>query len=232
MNTKSRSERLYALLLKCFPQAYQEDFGEPMLCAFRDMLEQQPAWVVWSIALKELPGNLIQEYLSAFKGDLAMKRTTLSKGILSGFILGACWLLVTLLSMLSIITHVSFSLWGSALALYGTVLITPFLYGVGGFLCGRDSQRVQEGVYAGLLTASISTLMFLLSAELTSVLIRQIKQSSMAFVFSFVFFNVQIDGTVTRSSLVFFFTSLFVGAVFGLIGWLLGTAFSRRKVAA
>ncbi|HET8846934.1 MAG TPA: hypothetical protein VFN35_36055 [Ktedonobacteraceae bacterium] len=83
MNTRSRSERLYALLLKCFPQAYQQDFGEPMLCAFRDMLEHQPAWVVWSIALKELPGNLIQEYLSAFKGHLAMKREALSEGILS-----------------------------------------------------------------------------------------------------------------------------------------------------
>lgn len=163
-----------------------------------------------------------------------MRQTTLSKGILSGFILGACWLLVTLFAMLSIITHVPFSLWGwaTAIALYGTVLITPFLYGVGGFQSGRDSQRVQKGVYAGLLTAGISTLMFLLSAEFTSVLIRQIKQSPMEFVFPFVFFNVQIGGATTRGPLVFFFTSLFVGALFGLIGWLLGTAFSRRKVAA
>lgn len=55
MNMQSRSEHLYALLISLLPRGYRKEYGEDMLFAFRDMLEEQPAKKVWLTALKEFP---------------------------------------------------------------------------------------------------------------------------------------------------------------------------------
>jgi hypothetical protein len=91
---KEKAVRLYALLLKCYPQGYRHSFGSQMLQTFKDHytdvveLDENAATRFWFEVVSDEVRGILREQFTALKESTSMKNTWIKQGILFGVMLG------------------------------------------------------------------------------------------------------------------------------------------------
>jgi hypothetical protein len=225
---KEKAARLYAFLLKFYPQEHRHAFGSQMLQTFKDhytdVVEpgKQTGACFWFDVVSDEVRGVIREQFAVLKESLYMKDVWIKQGILFGIMLGIIHIGYDLINNLAPANLTLNSLLNSSI-LFAVLIFT----GVAGYITARKTGQMKTGTYAGLF------------AGLLSIVIGK----SALFVITFAFIDIIRQNTFTlhdfhRSGLksidqfiiedtlgatfVGTFFSLLAGGIFGTLGGYLG----------
>jgi hypothetical protein len=143
--------RVYALVLRLYPRAHRQAFGEPMLQAFRDHYRDAVEWEgqqasrFWLGVLGDAGKSLVRERIAALAEGRTRMKKALAIGLLIAIVVALSWLLA--LGHLS--ARARLLSWIPLLALFAVLLalLARFIHTVPASDRGRSGARL--GLVAG-----------------------------------------------------------------------------------
>ncbi|MGI8550531.1 MAG: hypothetical protein ACR2PL_07005 [Dehalococcoidia bacterium] len=171
-----RAARFYALLLRMYPEDHRRAFGAQMLRTFKDQHQElsghrgKTGLIFWLALVSDEAKNIAKERLvvvrksfgSGAASQPSAEHVWMREGLCYGAVLGLLWVALNLARYLSA-NESSLRETAKSLDLGIILLGMPALFGLAGFISGRRSGSVHDGLLAGLLAAVTGAAVMVLS---------------------------------------------------------------------
>lgn len=236
---KEKAMRLYAFLLKFYPQEYRHTFGSQMIQTFKDHytdvveLDEQTGTRFWfDVVRDEVRGILREQFtalLTALKESKYMKDVWIKQGILFGVILGIIHIAYDLINNLAPANVTLNSLLNN-----GILLVVLIFSGIAGYATARKTGQMKTGTYAGLFTGLLGIVIGMSALFVITFVFMDIIRQNAFMLYDFHRSGLKsIDQFIIEDAMGAAFIgtlfSLLAGGIFGTLGGYLGRTLKERR---
>ncbi len=223
MNDTCMAFRVYALLLRCYPRAYQAAFGAQMRQTFKDQYTDTVAQaghaglIFWLGVVGDVVTSILDEHLAHLKGgERIMNKYAF------GLALGSVMSVAVIVTNVVFPSHESDDEYG---LLYAIGYLGLFaLFSVGGYLASKRTNSLRSGAVGGVVTALLSIgltmLTFIIIDNLFLDIVSQQPDKLWGFQHQQTFHTMRayVNDGLLRGVLFVLPVMALLGAVLGIIG--------------